>query len=98
MNGSSAFKLSVLLVKIGLYSDDMIITNSVQLSLLFISIFSGALAFDMEYARWLDEHHRQINDLRSAVNSHVGENELCVLVEGVMGHYDEFFEECSFKN
>lgn len=52
---------------------------------------NGALAFDMEYARWLDEHHRQINDLRSAVNSHVGDNELRVLVEGVMAHYDEIF-------
>jgi len=52
---------------------------------------NGAIAFDMEYARWLDEHHRQINDLRSAVNSHVGDNELRVLVEGVMGHYDEIF-------
>lgn len=52
---------------------------------------NGALAFDMEYARWLDEHHRQINELRSAVNSHVGDNELRVLVEGVMGHYDEIF-------
>ena len=45
----------------------------------------------MEYARWLDEHHRQINDLRSAVNSHVGDNELRGLVEAVMAHYDEIF-------
>lgn len=52
---------------------------------------NGALAFDMEYARWLDEHHRQINDLRSAVNSHVGDNELRGLVEGVMAHYEEIF-------
>ncbi|KAA8529191.1 hypothetical protein F0562_034010 [Nyssa sinensis] len=52
---------------------------------------NGALAFDMDYARWLDEHQRLINDLRSAVNSHLGDNELRLLVDGVMSHYDEIF-------
>ncbi|KAI4313954.1 hypothetical protein L6164_026896 [Bauhinia variegata] len=52
---------------------------------------NGALAFDMDYARWVDEHQRLINDLRSAVNSQVGDNELHLLVEGVMAHYDEVF-------
>ncbi|KAK6280755.1 hypothetical protein POUND7_014580 [Theobroma cacao] len=51
----------------------------------------GALAFDMDYAHWLDDHQRLINDLRSAVNSHMGDNELRILVEGVMAHYDEVF-------
>ncbi|CAL5350106.1 unnamed protein product [Camellia sinensis] len=50
-----------------------------------------ALAFDMDYARWLDEHQRLINDLRSAVNSNVGDNELRLLVDGVMSHYDDIF-------
>lgn len=54
--------------------------------------FSGALAFDMDYARWLDEHQRLISDLRSAVNSHMGDNELRLLVDGVMAHYDEVFQ------
>ncbi|CAA0808988.1 Transcription factor PERIANTHIA [Striga hermonthica] len=52
---------------------------------------NGALAFDMDYARWLDEHHRLVNDLRSAVGSHVGDNELRLLVESVMSHYGELF-------
>ncbi|KAK9276427.1 hypothetical protein L1049_005960 [Liquidambar formosana] len=52
---------------------------------------NGALAFDMDYARWLDEHQRLISDLRSAVNSHVGDNELRLLVDGVMAHYDDKF-------
>ncbi|KAE8657455.1 Transcription factor PERIANTHIA [Hibiscus syriacus] len=30
-------------------------------------IGNAALAFDMEYGRWLDEHQRLINDLRSAM-------------------------------
>ncbi|KAJ8774636.1 hypothetical protein K2173_017082 [Erythroxylum novogranatense] len=51
----------------------------------------GALTFDTDYARWLDEHHRLICDLRSAVNSHVNDNELRVLVDGVMAHYNEVF-------
>nr|GMD35118.1 transcription factor TGA2.3-like [Ipomoea batatas] len=55
------------------------------------TIGNGALAFDMEYARWLDEHQRLINDLRSAVNCLVGDNELRLLVDGVMSHYDEIF-------
>ncbi|XP_022725632.1 transcription factor TGA2.3-like [Durio zibethinus] len=48
---------------------------------------NGALAFDMDYALWFDEHQQLINDLRSAVNSRMGDNELRILVEGVMAHY-----------
>ncbi|KAJ4959983.1 hypothetical protein NE237_019893 [Protea cynaroides] len=51
----------------------------------------GALAFDMEYARWLDEHQRHINELKAAVNSYVGDNELSLLVDSVMAHYEEIF-------
>ncbi|KAL5994792.1 transcription factor [Asimina triloba] len=50
-----------------------------------------ALAFDIEYARWLEEHNRQINELRAAVNSHAGDNELRIIVNNVMSHYDEIF-------
>ncbi|XP_009799343.1 transcription factor TGA2.3-like isoform X2 [Nicotiana sylvestris] len=53
---------------------------------------NGALAFDMDYARWLEDHQRLISDLRSAVNSHRGDNELRLLVDGVMLHYDEIFK------
>ncbi|KAI3976209.1 hypothetical protein MKX01_019155 [Papaver californicum] len=53
---------------------------------------NGTLAFDVEYARWLDQHQRQINDLRTAVNSNVGDNELQLLVDSVMSHYDEIFQ------
>lgn len=56
-----------------------------------VIILTGALAFDMDYARWLDEHQRLINDLRSAVNSQVGDNELRLLVDAVLSHYDEIF-------
>ncbi|OMP06789.1 hypothetical protein COLO4_07887 [Corchorus olitorius] len=55
------------------------------------SVGNGALAFDVDYARWLDEHQRLINDLRSAVNSHMGDNELRIVVDAVMAHYDEIY-------
>jgi transcription factor TGA len=45
----------------------------------------------MEYARWLDEHQRHITDLRSALNSQMGDDDLRVLVDAVMMHYDEMF-------
>ncbi|WOL20072.1 transcription factor TGA2.3-like [Canna indica] len=52
---------------------------------------NGALAFDMEYARWLEDHQRRINDLRSALNSQVNEEEMRLLVESIMAHYNEVF-------
>ncbi|CAL9037504.1 transcription factor TGA2.3 [Musa acuminata AAA Group] len=53
---------------------------------------NGALAFDVEYARWLEEHNRQINELRTAVTAHASENDLRVIVDGIMAHYDEKFK------
>ncbi|MBA0753832.1 hypothetical protein Gogos_021191 [Gossypium gossypioides] len=55
-------------------------------------ILPAALAFDMDYAHWLNEHQRLINDLRSGLNSHLGDGELRILVESVMAHYDEVFK------
>ncbi|XWS08272.1 hypothetical protein CRYUN_Cryun41cG0065600 [Craigia yunnanensis] len=52
---------------------------------------NGAMAFDVEYARWLEEQNRQINELRTAVNSHASDAELRTIVDGVMAHYDEIF-------
>ncbi|GLT88618.1 hypothetical protein SLE2022_066350 [Rubroshorea leprosula] len=52
---------------------------------------NGAMAFDVEYARWLEEQNRQINELRAAVNSHASDAELRLIVDGVMAHYEEIF-------
>ncbi|KAL0296755.1 UNVERIFIED_CONTAM: Transcription factor PERIANTHIA [Sesamum radiatum] len=52
---------------------------------------SGSTAFDIDYARWLDEHQRLIKNLRTTVNSHVTDSELQLIVDGVMSHYDEIF-------
>ena len=53
--------------------------------------FAGAMAFDVEYARWLEEQNKQINELRAAVNSHASDTELRMIVDGVLAHYDEVF-------
>ncbi|XP_073034905.1 LOW QUALITY PROTEIN: transcription factor TGA2.2-like [Primulina eburnea] len=52
---------------------------------------NGALAFDVEYARWLEENNRRINELRGAVNSHAGDGELRIIVEGIVAQYDDIF-------
>ncbi|XP_004498677.1 transcription factor TGA2.2 isoform X2 [Cicer arietinum] len=52
---------------------------------------NGAMAFDVEYARWLEEQNRQINELRGAVNSHASETELHMIMDGILAHYDEIF-------
>ncbi|KAL5199543.1 hypothetical protein ABZP36_020746 [Zizania latifolia] len=56
----------------------------------------GTLAFDLEYARWLDEHQHHINELRVALSSQMRDDELLVLVDGVMMHYDQVFRLKSF--
>ncbi|XP_024006319.1 transcription factor PERIANTHIA [Eutrema salsugineum] len=56
-----------------------------------LSAGNGAFSFELEYARWMEEHQRLINDLRAGVNSQLGDNELRVLVDAVMSHYDEIF-------
>ncbi|KAM3333194.1 hypothetical protein ACQJBY_028359 [Aegilops geniculata] len=52
---------------------------------------NGAVAFDMEYARWLEEHNKHINELRAAANAHAGDDDLRKIVDSIMSQYDEFF-------
>jgi len=52
---------------------------------------NGAMTFDIEYARWLEEHNKQINELRAAVNAHAGDTDLRSIVDIIMAHYDEIF-------
>ncbi|KAL9239924.1 hypothetical protein vseg_014195 [Gypsophila vaccaria] len=52
---------------------------------------NGAIAFDVEYSRWLEEQNRQVNELRAAVNAHAGDAELRVIVDGVLAHYEDIF-------
>ncbi|XP_060169831.1 transcription factor TGA9-like isoform X4 [Lycium barbarum] len=55
------------------------------------NISSGAAMFDMEYSRWLDDDQRHISELRTALQAHLGDGDLRVIVDGYVAHYDEFF-------
>ncbi|KAL5179825.1 Transcription factor TGAL1 [Glycine soja] len=56
-----------------------------------LAVGNGALAFDIDYAHWVDEHQRLLNDLRTAVNSQMSDSDLHILVDSVMAHYNELF-------
>ncbi|EEF27694.1 hypothetical protein RCOM_0376180, partial [Ricinus communis] len=45
----------------------------------------------MEYGHWLEEQNRQIGDLRTALNAHISDIELRILVESGINHYSELF-------
>lgn len=53
------------------------------------NLSSDAVLFDMEYARWLEEHQRLICELRAAMQQHLGENELRLFVNNCLSHYNE---------
>ncbi|XVF75861.1 hypothetical protein PTKIN_Ptkin13bG0221100 [Pterospermum kingtungense] len=53
------------------------------------NISSDAAVFDMEYVRWLEEHHRRMCELRAAVQEHLPENELSIFVDNCLAHFDE---------
>lgn len=52
-------------------------------------ISSDAAVFDVEYARWLEENHRMMCELRAAVQEHLPENELRMFVDNCLAHYDQ---------
>uniref|UniRef100_A0A0D9WI35 DOG1 domain-containing protein n=1 Tax=Leersia perrieri TaxID=77586 RepID=A0A0D9WI35_9ORYZ len=45
----------------------------------------------MEYVRWLEEHNKQINELRTAVHTHAGDDDLQNIVSTIMTHHEEIF-------
>ncbi|XP_052187733.1 transcription factor TGA9-like isoform X2 [Diospyros lotus] len=55
------------------------------------SVSSGATIFDMEYGRWLDDDHRHVSELRAALQAHLPDGDLRVIVDGYVAHYDEIF-------
>ncbi|XP_054813038.1 transcription factor TGA9 isoform X1 [Prosopis cineraria] len=55
------------------------------------NISSGAAIFDMEYARWLEEDHRHVTELRAALQAALSDSELRIMVDGYLSHYDEIF-------
>ncbi|KAL3626942.1 Transcription factor tga9 [Castilleja foliolosa] len=54
-------------------------------------ITSGGAIFDMEYARWLDDDHRYMLELRAALQAQLSDTDLRLIVDAYMAHYDEIF-------
>ncbi|XP_031263561.1 transcription factor TGA1-like [Pistacia vera] len=52
---------------------------------------SGIAAFEMEYGHWVEEQNKQTCELRCALQAHISDIELHILVEGGMSHYFELF-------
>ncbi|KAF9676378.1 hypothetical protein SADUNF_Sadunf09G0132400 [Salix dunnii] len=55
------------------------------------NISSGAAIFDMEYARWLEDDHRNMSELRTGLQAHLSDGDLRAIVDGYISHYDEVF-------
>ncbi|XAR62299.1 hypothetical protein NMG60_11017012 [Bertholletia excelsa] len=45
----------------------------------------------MEYGHWVEEQNRQISQLKTALNSHVIDMQLHILVDSCMNHYFDLF-------
>lgn len=45
----------------------------------------------MEYARWLEDDHRLMAELRTGLHAHLSDGDLRLIVEGYISHYDEIF-------
>ncbi|KAK6163548.1 hypothetical protein DH2020_000412 [Rehmannia glutinosa] len=41
--------------------------------------------------RWLDDDHRHMSELRTALQAHLSDGDLRVIVDGYIAHYDEIF-------
>ncbi|KAK0606475.1 hypothetical protein LWI29_038138 [Acer saccharum] len=55
------------------------------------NISSGAAIFDLEYARWLEDDHRHMSELRTGLNAHLQDGDLRIIVDGYISHYDDIF-------
>ncbi|XP_051134053.1 transcription factor TGA2.2-like isoform X1 [Andrographis paniculata] len=55
------------------------------------NLSSGGAIFDVEYARWLDDDHRHMAELRTALQAHLTDSDLRLIVDGYIAHYDEIF-------
>ncbi|XP_077224079.1 transcription factor TGA1-like isoform X2 [Tasmannia lanceolata] len=55
------------------------------------TVNSGIATFELEYGHWVEEQNRYICDLRKALQAHITDIELHILVESSMSHYDDLF-------
>ncbi|XP_062146008.1 transcription factor TGA3 isoform X2 [Alnus glutinosa] len=74
--------------KQGVYTGSALDTSHVGFS---GNVNSGIATFEMEYAHWVEEQQKQTFELRSALQAHVSEIELNILVELGLNHYHNLF-------
>jgi transcription factor TGA len=48
--------------------------------------------FDVEYARWLDDHGRRMAELHGALHAHLPDSDLRAIVDDALTHHDELFQ------
>ncbi|CAF1716873.1 hypothetical protein YC2023_113865 [Brassica napus] len=72
----------------GLYQEQGSIDKNQNLN---VKIKTGIAAFEMEYGQWIEEQNKQICELRTVLQGHVGDVELRLLVEIAMKHYFDLF-------
>ncbi|XP_066356984.1 transcription factor TGAL4-like isoform X2 [Miscanthus floridulus] len=53
---------------------------------------TGAAMFDVEYARWLDDHGRRMAELHGALHAHLPDGDLRAIVDDTLTHHDELFQ------
>uniref|UniRef100_A0A7N0V0C2 BZIP transcription factor n=1 Tax=Kalanchoe fedtschenkoi TaxID=63787 RepID=A0A7N0V0C2_KALFE len=54
-----------------------------------LNLSSDAVVYDMEYGRWLEEHHKLTCELRAAFVEQLHENELSLYVNNWLAHFDQ---------
>lgn len=52
---------------------------------------AGIAVFEIEYGHWVEQQHRQNEELRNALQSHASDIQLHLLVEGCLNHYSNLF-------
>ncbi|CAN7129046.1 unnamed protein product [Brassica rapa subsp. narinosa] len=55
------------------------------------SINSSIAAFELEYSHWLEEQSRRVSEIRTALQAHISDIELKMLVESCLNHYANLF-------
>ena len=48
--------------------------------------------FDVEYARWLDDHGCLMAELHGALHAHLPDGDLRALVDDTLTHHDKLFQ------
>lgn len=45
----------------------------------------------LDFGRWQEDHNKQIDELRAALNAHAGDDDLRRIIDSIMEHYGEAF-------